>query len=88
MTGYRVGTTGSSDRLFGAYATVGQDKVRVLNGVRVKAGTWGPSLSKSERGRTSFVRTNGSSNLGTHLKDSQDRASSPYRPRCSYAPVF
>ncbi|CAI6013739.1 unnamed protein product [Clonostachys chloroleuca] len=38
MTGYRVGTTGSSDRLFGAYATVGQDKVRVLNGIRVKAG--------------------------------------------------
>ncbi|KAK7227845.1 hypothetical protein V2G26_000015 [Clonostachys chloroleuca] len=27
MTGYRVGTTGSSDRLFGAYATVGQDKI-------------------------------------------------------------
>ncbi|VUC22509.1 unnamed protein product [Clonostachys rosea] len=40
MTGYRAGTTGSSDRLFDAYATVGQDKVRVLTGVRVKTGTW------------------------------------------------
>ncbi|CAH0024676.1 unnamed protein product, partial [Clonostachys rhizophaga] len=39
MTGYRTGTTGSSDRLFDAYTTVGQDKVRVLTGVRVKTGT-------------------------------------------------
>ncbi|KAF7557750.1 hypothetical protein G7Z17_g362 [Cylindrodendrum hubeiense] len=34
MTGYRAGTTGSEDRLFDAYATVG-DKVRILTG------TWG-----------------------------------------------
>lgn len=39
MTGYRAGTTGSVDRVFDAYATVG-DKVRILTGVRVQTGTW------------------------------------------------
>ncbi|KAL4814911.1 hypothetical protein BDW67DRAFT_186212 [Aspergillus spinulosporus] len=40
MTGYRVGTFGSTDRQFDVYATVGDDKVRALAGVRVKTGTW------------------------------------------------
>ncbi|KAI8312651.1 hypothetical protein K4K59_005761 [Colletotrichum sp. SAR11_240] len=40
MTGYRAGTTGSEDRIFDVYATVGNDKVRALAGVRVKTGTW------------------------------------------------
>ncbi|KAK2728853.1 hypothetical protein CKAH01_10681 [Colletotrichum kahawae] len=38
--GYRAGTTGSEDRTFDAYATVGNDKVHALAGVRVKTGTW------------------------------------------------
>ncbi|KAJ0387227.1 hypothetical protein COL922a_002637 [Colletotrichum nupharicola] len=40
MTGYRAGTAGSEDRIFDVYATVGNDKVRALAGVRVKTGTW------------------------------------------------
>ena len=39
MTGYRVGTTGSSDGKFDVYATV-SDKVRVLCGTRLVTGTW------------------------------------------------
>ncbi|KAF9876517.1 hypothetical protein CkaCkLH20_05925 [Colletotrichum karsti] len=40
MTGHRAGSTGSEDRIFDVYATVGDDKVRALAGVRVKTGTW------------------------------------------------
>ncbi|KAF4463806.1 glycoside hydrolase family 39 [Fusarium albosuccineum] len=39
MTGHRAGTTGSEDRRFDVYSTVG-DKIRILAGVRVKTGTW------------------------------------------------
>ena len=39
MTGQRVQTTGSTDRLFDVYATVG-DKVRILSGTRITTGTW------------------------------------------------
>jgi len=40
MTGVRVRTNGSTDRWFDAYATKGEDKVRILAGVKVKTGTW------------------------------------------------
>ncbi|KAJ4288481.1 hypothetical protein N0V90_011717 [Kalmusia sp. IMI 367209] len=39
MTGRHVSTTGSHDRKFDMYATIG-DKVRVLAGVRGETGTW------------------------------------------------
>lgn len=39
MTGYRAGTSGSEDRIFDVYTTVG-DKVRTLAGVRVQKGDW------------------------------------------------
>ncbi|KAJ0107087.1 hypothetical protein J7T55_006967 [Diaporthe amygdali] len=44
MTGYRAATTGSEDRIFDVYATVGSDKLRALAGVRVKTGTWALTL--------------------------------------------
>nr|UYL90302.1 glycoside hydrolase 5 [Talaromyces funiculosus] len=41
MTGYRVGTTPSTDLKLDAYATVGTDGyARVLVGVRIEEGTW------------------------------------------------
>ncbi|KAJ3882510.1 glycoside hydrolase family 39 protein [Lentinula edodes] len=40
MTGHRVATTGSIDRLMDSYATVGTDKVRILVGGRQVTGTW------------------------------------------------
>lgn len=40
MTGTRVQTTGTDDRLFDVYATVGNDKVRILSGARHTTGTW------------------------------------------------
>jgi hypothetical protein len=40
MTGYRVGTSPSSDLKLDTYATVGKDMVRVLTGVRIATGTW------------------------------------------------
>lgn len=45
MTGYRVSTTGSTDRIMDAYATVGTDKVRVLVGSRQTTGTWDLTIS-------------------------------------------
>ncbi|OJJ42551.1 hypothetical protein ASPZODRAFT_76619 [Penicilliopsis zonata CBS 506.65] len=40
MTGHRVNTTGTADRLFDVYATVDSDKVRILSGTRITEGTW------------------------------------------------
>ncbi|KAJ5945958.1 hypothetical protein N7454_002797 [Penicillium verhagenii] len=40
MTGERVNTTGSADRLMDVYATVDSDTVRILCGVRITEGTW------------------------------------------------
>jgi hypothetical protein len=40
MTGYRVGTSPSTDLKIDTYATVGLDTVRVLTGVRIATGTW------------------------------------------------
>ncbi|RKU40946.1 hypothetical protein DL546_001738 [Coniochaeta pulveracea] len=40
MTGLRVNTTGSTDRQLDIYATVGEDRVRLLVGVKVNTGTW------------------------------------------------
>lgn len=40
MTGERTKTNGSEDALFDVYSTVGQDKVRILAGSRITAGTW------------------------------------------------
>lgn len=40
MTGYRVGTTPSSDLKLEAYATVGTTLAKVLVGVRITTGTW------------------------------------------------
>ena len=39
MTGNRVKTTGTGDRIMDVYATAG-DKVRILTGVRLQTGTW------------------------------------------------
>lgn len=38
MTGHRVATTGSIDRLMDSYATVGTDQVRILVGGRQVTG--------------------------------------------------
>jgi hypothetical protein len=40
MTGYRVGTSPSTDLKLDTYTTVGKDMVRVLTGVRITTGTW------------------------------------------------
>ncbi|GLI80121.1 hypothetical protein PoHVEF18_008471 [Penicillium ochrochloron] len=40
MTGHRVETTGTGDRLFDVYATVDSDKVRILSGARITPGNW------------------------------------------------
>lgn len=40
MTGERVSTTGTGDRLMDVYATVDSDTVRILCGARITAGTW------------------------------------------------
>jgi len=40
MTGQRVATTGSTDRLFDVYATIDGKSLKVLAGSRVTAGTW------------------------------------------------
>ncbi|KAJ5703300.1 hypothetical protein N7493_011689 [Penicillium malachiteum] len=40
MTGERLNTTGTGDRLMDVYATVDSDKVRILCGARITEGTW------------------------------------------------
>lgn len=40
MTGYRVGTSASTDLKIDTYATVGSDMVRILTGIRIVTGTW------------------------------------------------
>jgi hypothetical protein len=40
MTGERVETLGTGDRLFDVYATVDSDKVRILSGARITTGDW------------------------------------------------
>ncbi|KAJ5122932.1 hypothetical protein N7448_009029, partial [Penicillium atrosanguineum] len=40
MTGKRVETSGTGDRLFDVYATVDSDKVRILSGARITTGNW------------------------------------------------
>ncbi|KAL8389050.1 hypothetical protein RB595_008828 [Gaeumannomyces hyphopodioides] len=40
MTGVRVQTTGSTDRLFDVYATRGGDRVRLLAGPKIATGEW------------------------------------------------
>lgn len=40
MTGQRVATTGSTDRLFDVYATIDGTSLKVLAGSRITAGTW------------------------------------------------
>ena len=40
MTGYRIATTGSADRVLDTYAAVGDGKVRAIVGVRQQTGTW------------------------------------------------
>ena len=40
MTGERMGTSGTGDRLFDVYATVDSDRVRILAGARITKGTW------------------------------------------------
>lgn len=51
MTGTRAETTGTGDRVMDVYATIGEDKVRVLTGVRLATGTW-------------YVTINGLSSVG------------------------
>lgn len=71
MTGYRVSTTGSTDRIMDAYATVGTDKVRVLVGSRQETGTWNLTISGLDAidlgsSGTITVQTWGFSNTGGH----------------------
>ncbi|KAJ5166095.1 uncharacterized protein N7482_004876 [Penicillium canariense] len=40
MTGHRVETSGTGDRLFDVYATVDAQKVRILSGTRITTGDW------------------------------------------------
>lgn len=40
MTGHRVETSGTGDRLFDVYATVDAHKVRILSGTRITTGNW------------------------------------------------
>jgi hypothetical protein len=46
MTGHRVKTTGTGDRLFDLYATVDSDKVRILSGTRITPGNWQITVNK------------------------------------------
>jgi hypothetical protein len=46
MTGNRVETFGTGDRLFDVYATVDSDKVRILSGARVTTGNWQITVNK------------------------------------------
>ncbi|KAJ6122214.1 hypothetical protein N7512_004679 [Penicillium capsulatum] len=46
MTGSRVKTSGSSDRLFDIYATVDEGKVRILSGARITPGNWQVTVNK------------------------------------------
>ncbi|KAJ5664671.1 hypothetical protein N7462_011484 [Penicillium macrosclerotiorum] len=45
MTGYRVRTKSTDDTLGDSYVVVGDDRVRILTGVRPSTGTWGIVLS-------------------------------------------
>lgn len=45
MTGVRAKTTGTSDRLMDAYATVDSKTVRILAGTRLETGTWYITIS-------------------------------------------
>lgn len=45
MTGQRLSTAGSDDRLFDVYATLGGRTLKVLAGSRVTAGTWSVQMS-------------------------------------------
>jgi len=46
MTGSRVKTAGTGDRLFDVYATVDSDNVRILSGARVTSGNWQITVNK------------------------------------------
>ena len=46
MTGSRVETVGTGDRLFDVYATVDSDKVRILSGTRITSGNWQITVDK------------------------------------------
>jgi hypothetical protein len=45
MTGLRATTTGSIDRQFDTYATIGYDKVRIIAGVRLTTGNYSIEVS-------------------------------------------
>ena len=47
MTGLRARTTGSIDRQFDTYATIGHDKVRIIAGVRLVTGNYSNRGGKS-----------------------------------------
>lgn len=40
MTGSRIETSGTGDRLFDVYATADSDKIRILSGTRITTGNW------------------------------------------------
>ena len=46
ITGVRAGTTGSADRGFDVFATIGDVKVRILAGVHLTTGTWSLTVNK------------------------------------------
>jgi len=46
MTGTRVKTTGTGDRIMDVYSTIGSDKVRTLCGTRLQTGTWYITINK------------------------------------------
>jgi hypothetical protein len=57
MTGLRATTTGSPDKWFDTYATIGTDKVRILAGTKLRTGTY----SIAVRGLDAVGYTSGSS---------------------------
>lgn len=70
--GRRVKTSGSTDRLFDVYATIGTDRLRVLCGVRLQTGTWQltlqglSSIGKAASGSVN-IQTWGFPNTGGHF---------------------
>lgn len=62
MTGSRVETVGTGDRLFDVYATVDSDKVRILSGTRITSGNWQITVDKMS---AVGLATEGSVNIQT-----------------------
>lgn len=66
MTGYRVATETTADKMGDVYAVVGDDRVRLLVGARIVTGTWTINVSRLSR---IGLPTSGEINLHTYRFD-------------------